>query len=351
MQHALAALLPASLPRAFLPETLATIRRVARVAVDRQMRGRQEGDREEVTQVAVMHALGSVAWDGADAADAAAMSARTAVRRWIQDIGSNGREMPGGSIADLDVLGSGTALGVANLAPAPDHMTRSTLADVFMDAMAALESADPALHGAMCAWMDSARSQDRRGSVPTLKGMLAKRIREIVPAMTAEIIIRNALQSGTAKPFRTTCAHESCRAIVALDSIGPVCRWDGAERPGGAFGIRDRSESGTASPVVSRRPIAGPACEGCAHGTCETIRSGRYAAYSDGEAAILGLTKRTGAYRADAATRAADDWAYVQTPTGPVRKSSNRKGNKGGGAVGTSTTMRGPRHAWGDKSA
>lgn len=351
MQHALAALLPASLPRDIPRPILDTVRAIATRAIDRRMSGRPADDREDVTQVAVMHALGSVCWDGADPADAAAMSARTATRRFYQDAQSNGRELPGGGDVDLDSLSGGSALGVANIGPAPDHMTRSGLEDVYADAMADLESADPVLHGAMVAWLESARSQDRRGSVPTLKGMLGKRVREILPPMTADIILRNALQSGTAKPFRTTCAHVSCRAIAALDSIGPVCRWDGAERPGGAFGIRDRSESGTASPVVSRKPIAGPACEECGHGTCEIIRGGRYARYSDNEAAILGLTGRTGAYRADSATRAADDWAYAQTPTGPVRKSSNRKGNKGGGAVGTSTTMRGPRHAWGDKSA
>jgi len=335
MQHALAALIPVSLPTGIPSTVIDAVRSVATRCVDRRMAGRPQDDREDVTQVAVMHALGSVCWDGADPRDAAALSARAAVQRFIQDAQSNGRELSGGSDADLDTLSDGNALGVATLAPSPDHMTRTDLSDVFADAMRELDRADPALHGALSAWLDSARSQDRRGSVPTLKGMLAKRVREVVPAVAAEIIIRNALQSGTVK------RAERWENVSTQD----------ADMPGGAFGIRDRSESGSASPVVVRTPIAGPACETCAHDTCAVVRAGRYEPLTEEQSATLGLTGRTGAYRATRADRAADDWAYALTPSGPVRKSENRKGNKGGGSVGTSTTVRGPRHAWGDKSA
>jgi len=335
MQHALAALLPVSLPAGIPASVIDTVRSVATRAVDRRMAGRPADDREDVTQVAVMHALGSVCWDGADPRDAAALSARAAVQRFIQDRQSNGRELSGGTDADLETLSGGTALGVATLAPSPDYMTRTDLSDVFADAMRELERADAALYGALSAWLDSARSQDRRGSVPTLKGMLAKRVREVVPAVAAEIIIRNALQSGTVK---------------RADRWQNVSTQD-ADMPGGQFGIRDRSESGSASPVVVRRPVSGPACAECEHGTCTVVRAGRYVPLTDSESATLGLTGRQGAYRATRADRAADDWAYAQTPSGPVRKSENRKGNKGGGSVGTSTTVRGPRHAWGDKRA
>lgn len=396
MQHSLKALLPNSLrPNIPIPLQEAVRDRVT-IAVGRGMAGRPYTDREDVTQVAFANALGRICHDGSDPMDAANLAAFESVRRFRQDARANREVAAGTLVTDMADSGELTAdslsavggwvaeAGSAESAlpmggwVAPDHLTRTTVRDVYTEAMEALHWADPVLWGAVNAWRESADSMVRRGSTPTLKGMLARRIRRVLPRIAAEVIVRHARESGTAKPFRTVCGHRSCVAIAfrttgrrrnRADSVGPMCEWADTTDPregawvtvesadsvvtgpaGREVGIRDRESSGPASPVVSRMPIAGPACESCDHPMCAVIRSGRYVPLTPNQLGALTLVRANPAHVATDSDRRSDDWAFATTPVGPVVKPSGRRKSGGKGAVGTSVTVKGPRHPWGERT-